>query len=68
MVDCTYRSPSSDLCPSTNALCDLLCRVQVHSHVLICGYPDINNGLNGIFLVLVPVTMCACLNFTLCDS
>ena len=45
LVGCIYRSPSSDLCQSTTALCDLLCRVQGHSHVLICGdfdYPDIN--------------------------
>jgi len=61
LVGCIYRSPSSDLCQSTTALCDLFCRVQGHSHVLICGdfnYPDINWSTLACQLFLDAVNSC----------
>ena len=45
LVDCIYRSPSSDIYQSTINLCNLMLSLQGYSHVLICGnfnYPNIN--------------------------
>ena len=50
LVGCVYCSPSSDPVQNTSSLCNLLGKINVSSHLLVCGdfnYPNIEWTTNS---------------------